>query len=160
MESEQQSTVMFMKHCSPITKEVSYMVQECIAESSVPCLGQVIDSWTESVSQEGRQSLGSLSRKFSICSGLHHRIHSSFRTPTLTAPLPPLISQQDLSYGFNNPCWGSVRQEGNWVVIKGILGIEGVGTVVTLPLPPALCNPPTFFTLMTLSVSRWRNPPA
>lgn len=53
MESELQSTVMFMKHCSPITKEVSYMVQECMAESSVPCLGQVIDFWTESFRKAG-----------------------------------------------------------------------------------------------------------
>lgn len=84
------------------------MGQECIAESCIPSLGQVIDSWIESVSHWG---LGVESS--SICSGLHHRIHSSFLTPTFTAPLPPVISQQDLSYRFNNPCWEGVKQGGN-----------------------------------------------
>lgn len=120
------------------------MVQECVAESSVPCLGQVIDSWIESGSRLVSQSLGSWGRKFSICSGLHHRIHSSFLPPTLIAPLPPVISQQDLSYRFNNPCWEGVRQEGGKLSgdKRFFLGIEGVGLVVTLPLPPALCNSP------------------
>lgn len=62
---------------------------ECIAESSVPSLGQPILGLNQSVSQS--VSHWGLEVESSASALVKHRkIHSSFLTPTFTAPLSSL----------------------------------------------------------------------